>query len=119
MEEIRKGACKYCGQIHMIRPLRENVSDAELDDMATKMCNCSGAKVEQHIEETVENAKDAINRMCDEDVQQILMPSILPIAGSKIKAVTVAMSGGVTIKISLGKDKIRVTKTITKQEVAE
>lgn len=53
---MKTGACKYCGQTRAF-DVREAVSDAELDEMATEECTCSEARYQRERREKLERAE--------------------------------------------------------------
>ena len=54
--EERTGFCKYCGQAQMVEAAVD-VSQEELDELATRQCNCGEAKEQRKKQKRMENAE--------------------------------------------------------------
>lgn len=106
---MRNGICKYCGQIRMVK---SDAPSEDADTLASKECDCSGAKIQRDKDKKYEKAKRNIEIIFkrDPDTAEILNMAARKIADDEIDGIAVKC-GKMTAKISVtGKGTIKVTK---------
>ena len=96
---MKTGACRYCGQTRAF-DVREAVSDAELDEMATEQCDCAEAKLQRERQERLETAKRWAQREFE------ATEDLLRTVQSAIKAAFEGVADHVTVKVGRNTYKI-------------
>lgn len=118
------GVCKYCGQTKVINvPDELDMSIDDIDQQATKECNCPEATHERRKKETYDRAEAVIDSMFPSDdsmnIRYLLKKSAEMIVDGTI-AGTKIDDGSRTISIKMtGKGTIKVEKKITRKETRE
>lgn len=115
-----QGACRFCGQIHIVVPLIQDPTTDQLDEIATLACECGDARRYQNFKASEKRAQQNINTLVeDEESQKILLAAVEPIAAYKIASVQIDDGTGRKYTLKMGKDKVKITKTKTRKETAE
>lgn len=91
------GTCKYCGQTAMITTVGE-VSQAELDVMATEKCMCQEAQSERRKKERKEKLREYIRKTFDEPLDQFIHDAFELVDDVHVDDVTIKI-GSRSIKI--------------------
>ena len=105
------GCCIYCGQTKMLK-VEENVSEENLNELATEECDCISAALARKRAKTQAEAEDNVEKLFRGDLPEVadlLSASISLIVnrqiskvtidtGKKIKAQAVRLSNG-TVKV--------------------
>lgn len=91
------GTCKYCGQTAMITTVGE-VSQAELDCMATDRCMCSEASSERRKKERKEKLREYIRKTFDEPLDKFIHDAFELVDDVHVDDVTIKI-GSRSIKI--------------------
>ena len=118
---MQMGVCRFCGQTFSMEILGE-ASEAQLEEHATRMCNCPEAKSYQGVIEAKEKAARNIEVLFEKfpAAKEILKAAVEPVAGGAIKSVTVNLEGGVKGTLKLGSSgKVRLKKTTTTTDEIE
>jgi hypothetical protein len=74
-EQKNQGFCQYCGQAAIIETVGE-VSQAELDSMATDKCNCKEAQTERRKRERREKINKYVDKKFPECLRQFVHDAI-------------------------------------------
>ena len=107
MEAI--GTCKYCGQTAMITTVAE-VSQAELDCMATDKCMCQEAQSERRKKERKEKLREYIRKTFDEPLDKFIHDAFEIVDDQHVDDVTIK-TGSKSIKIWRDSDLFTHIKT--------
>lgn len=108
--ETSYGTCKYCGQVHHMNTTGQ-CTEEQLNDWATGMCDCPGAKVEKKRETTAEKARGNIEKLFREHY---------PVVRNIIAGITVDTGHGIKGKVSLtGKGNVKVEQIVSKKTSLE
>ncbi len=108
---MRKGVCKYCGQVRMVTSEALTPQD-DVDAFASKECNCLEAQLQRKNDRKYEKAKRNIEIIFknDPETAEILDMAARKIADDAIDGIAVKC-GKMTAKVSgTGKGTIKVTK---------
>lgn len=120
--EIRYGTCKYCGQINRMDTVGQ-CTEKQLNDWATEMCDCSGARVEKKRAETAEKARSNIEKLFREnypDTADILRMAVGPVTKNIIAGITVDTGHGIKGKVTLtSKGKVKVEQIVSRKTSLE
>lgn len=120
--ETSYGICKHCGQVHHMQTSGP-CTEEQLDEWATGMCDCSGAKAEKRRKETGEKAKTNIEKLFREhypETADILRYATAAVIQYKIASITVDTGHGIKGKVTLtGKGKVRVEQIVSKKTSLE
>lgn len=97
--EMRKGACKNCGQIGMVEA--PDISQDKIDEMVTKRCNCYESvfmreeeERKQRIRNHVANAVKGIETMFADwpEVRNLFIDKAQSVSEGTISSITVKMA---------------------------
>lgn len=120
--ETSYGTCRYCGQIHHMNTTGQ-CTEEQLNDWATGMCNCTGAKMEKKRHTSEEKAKSNIEKLFRENYPEtadLLRQAVGPVVRSLIAGITVDTGHGIKGKVTLtGKGKVKVEQTVSKRTSLE
>lgn len=120
--ETSYGTCKYCGQIHHMNTTGQCTED-QLNDWATDLCSCSGAKMEKIRKTSEEKANTNIEKLFREsypETADLLRQAVGPVRRSIIAGITIDTGHGIKGKVSLtGKGKVRVEQIVSKKTSLE
>lgn len=116
------GVCKYCGQI-MTLQVPESFSQDVIDEEATRKCSCPEAVAETKMNESITNAEGAIKEFFAEregleDLEDLLMSAVVPLAKGRISKVSIA-KGGYVGTMKPGKEGIKISLKYTTEESIE
>ena len=103
------GTCKYCGQTAMITTVAE-VSQAELDCMATDKCMCQEAQSESRKKERKEKLQQYIKKTFEEPLDRFIHDAFEIVDDQHVDDVTVR-TGSKSIKIWRDSDLFTHIKT--------
>ena len=103
------GTCKYCGQTAMITTVGE-VSQAELDVMATDKCMCQEAQSERRKKERKEKLRDYIRKTFEEPLDRFIHDAFEIVDDCHVDDVTIK-TGSKSIKIWRDSDLFTHIKT--------
>lgn len=120
--ETSYGTCKYCGQVHHIQTTGQ-CTEEQLNDWATEMCNCSGAKLDKKRAATEEAAKNNIEKLFREsypETADLLRQAVNPVVRNMIAGIAIDTGHGIKGKVTLtGKGKIKVEQIVSKKTSLE
>ena len=120
--ETSYGTCKYCGQIHHMNTTGQ-CSEEQLNDWATEMCSCAGAKIEKKRHTSEEKAKDNIEKLFRENYPEaadLLRQAVNPVVRSIIAGITIDTGHGIKGKVTLtGKGKVKVEQIVSRKTSLE
>lgn len=120
--ETSYGTCKYCGQVHHMQTTGQ-CTEEQLNDWATEMCNCSGAKMEKNRKTSEEKAKNNIEKLFRENYPEtadILKAAVNPVVRNLVASITVDTGHGIKGKVNLtGKGKVKVEQIVSRKTSLE
>ena len=120
--ETRYGTCKYCGQIYHMDTVGQ-CTEEQLNDWATGMCDCSGAKMEKRRATTAEKARNNIEQLFRDnypDTADLLRMAVGSVVKNIIAGITVDTGHGIKGKVTLtSKGKIKVEQIVSKKTSLE
>lgn len=120
--ETSYGTCKYCGQIHHMNTTGQ-CSEEQLNDWATGMCSCAGAKMEKKRQTSEEKAKNNIEKLFREhypETADLLRQAVSPVVRNLIAGITIDTGHGIKGKVTLtNKGKVKVEQTVSKKTSLE
>lgn len=111
---VQQGTCKFCKNLRMIET-EEDLTQAELDRIATEECDCPDALVERNRRIKIEAAREYINNEFDkaeqQDVRGVFRNAVDAVIYRRIEAVSVKMAKH-TYKVDRDSDgDIRIQRT--------
>lgn len=114
------GTCKYCGQVReTFVPEEIEETQENLDRLATEQCDCEKAEKEREKRQTAEKGKSTLKKILSRWPEAAEEAEVLVnmISSGTLEAVTLKVSMGTTVKVSINsKGNIVVNKTTTIQE---
>lgn len=116
------GACKFCGQI-MTLEVPDKFTQEDIDQEATKKCNCPEAEAITKQQEMIASAEGMIrdffrDREGMDAIKLLLLSAVEPIAKGEIGAISIS-KGGYTGTMKPGKDSIKVSLKYTTVDSVE
>ena len=122
------GTCRFCGQTHMIQT-EDKWTGPQLDEEATRICDCEEAKAYQDIATKHERAKKRIDELCGEgagenhlsvDITDGLKVFADQVCDKHVKEIVVTVTSGEKIRIKmLAKDKVKIERSQTNVKAFE
>ena len=109
--DMRKGVCRYCGQVRMVSS-EPSAQQTDVDTIASKECDCTEAKIQKSRDQRYEKAsQNIVNIFPDKkEITEILDMAARMIVNYKIDSVAVKC-GKVTAKVSTtSKGSIKVSR---------
>lgn len=111
------GTCKYCGQVRTV-PFHDNLTDEDMDRIATEECDCPKAEYEKKVRYEVAKAQNAIEKIILPRYQktaEMLTLAADSMARDEIAAVQITEGDGakVTAKTTSKGIAIKIVDTIT------
>lgn len=106
-----QGTCKYCKQIRIVMVGDdENLTQEQIDDRATRGCNCDTAREMQRREDTYNDAMATIKAMqiIDSDTKDILDRVARKVANGDYDSATITTTYNVRLRVAMQKGKIIV-----------
>lgn len=120
--ETSYGTCKHCGQIHHMNTTGQ-CTEEQLNDWATEMCDCAGAKIEKRQKKTEEKVKNNIEKLFREsypETADILRQAVAPVVKSTIASITIDTGHGIKGKVTLtSKGTVKVEQSVSKKTSLE
>ncbi len=118
----KEGTCKYCGQIKLMN-IPETFNQEDIDDEATRACDCAEARAYTKREENIAGAESGIRDLFKDleelnDVKKLMLDAVRPVAESKISKISIS-KGRYTAGMKPGKDAIKVSLKYTEEETRE
>lgn len=115
----RLGRCKYCDQTMTIE-VPESFTDSQIDDEATKKCDCPEAHAIAERESAINLAEGQIKEFFKDkaylsEVKDMLLNSVRPVAEHKLQSITIKKE---EYKISI-KNGTKGVKAIITQTISE
>lgn len=122
------GECRFCGQQHMVCAM-EKWTQPQLEEEATKMCDCDEAKAYQDALTKHDRAKKRIDELCGEgagadQLREEIVDGLKKftdlICDKALKEVVVIVTSGAKVRVKmLAKDKVKIERSRTKVEAFE
>ncbi|MBU9728286.1 hypothetical protein [Diplocloster modestus] len=122
------GMCRFCGQTHMIQT-EDKWTDPQLEEEATRICECDEAKAYQDSVTKKERTKKRIDELCGEgagsnfihaDIADGLKKFADYICDKRVKEISVTVTSGEKVKIKmLAKDKVKIERSKTNIKMFE
>lgn len=124
--ETKQGACRFCGQIRALE-VDNTWKPAELDELATELCECVDASWYATQKRRKENAAKAVEEQfgaegerCKPEVLSLLEAAVNEVAEMRVNSVSIDIGNNVKAKIGMNnKGLIKVEKTKTQKETRE
>lgn len=119
MERI--GYCMYCRQSQML-DVREFMTQDELNQDVTEVCNCEGAKIAREKVKKKDEAVKNIEILFEDlpDIANILTGVVIPIVEGKVSKVVIDTGKKVKAQVTrVSKDNIKVERSETSKTVME
>lgn len=113
------GTCKYCHQIRAVEHVPESATQYERDAIATRECNCKGAKEAREIDYQIQRAKAAIRQIVskkDEDAAKIFAAGLRAMVEGDIQSIQVKARNGMKYQMARKEKKIVVKSVETNEE---
>lgn len=111
-----QGTCSFCGQSRFVKMF----PGEDPDTVATRDCECSEARTERSIKNTIFAVMKGIDKRLDyisEDLRNKLKVWIEPVARGEVKAITLTMDAATVIKITNKRD--NPTCIVTRRDIEE
>lgn len=111
------GTCKYCGQMRQV-PFSENLTDEDMNRIATEECDCDKAMYERNVRHEVAKAQNAIEKIILPRYQktaEVLMFMADSLARGNANAIQITQGDGakVTARATSKGIAIKIVDTIT------
>lgn len=97
------GTCHYCGQSVMLETVGE-LTEEQLDAMATEICKCPEAQSAQRQKERREKIESFVKRHFDEPQYHFIEEVIEIVEAEEVSEVTFKLTDDRSVKIWLDKD---------------
>lgn len=124
MQDIYYGTCRFCGQMRAMDQCPENSSKEDLQEMATRLCDCSEAVHYRVVQSQIESAQGKVTELFtenaefygfqpldDEHILELINQIIILVANGWIKSGQVQLLGRNKAKISMtNKGEIKVER---------
>lgn len=101
------GCCEYCGQTVLLDGgdnLPFPLTEAELNEMATKKCSCPQAKSERRKAETREKINEFIETEVAEEARDFVRAAVDMIKGYQCDSICLQTNDGWKVTVKLNKD---------------
>ena len=116
------GFCRCCGQSVTIKNSGLETQE-QVDEEATRNCNCPGAETLREREERIATALKKLKALTNgnhKEIKEILDEAIKLAAVGKVKSITVKSGDKTTYKINVtATGKIKITKEVKETETEE
>ena len=121
MKDVQ-GACKFCGQFRAMQ-VPDSFTQADIDEEATKKCDCVDAQADTRIKENIANTEGTIGEFFKdkeglEELKELLLTAVKPLAEYKISSISVS-KGPYTGTMKPGKDGIKILLKYTTTDSVE
>lgn len=118
-----KGACKHCGQI-IILDIDEDAafSQQEIDELASKRCDCEIAKIQRDIENSISDAIEDVDKMFpeSENIRGYVKQACELVGREYVENITIKIDSRTKAQIKkTTKGKIRVERVVKNTESRE
>lgn len=116
MSITRQGVCKCCGQVVMVETFSSEVTEEELNDMATEKCDCDGAVYLQTLARKKKIGEAKVTALFDKEpeVRDLLIKAIPLLYNTALKSITVKCGSGVKGSMKLNsEDDVTANRTYT------
>ena len=128
-DEAIMGACRFCGQMHQTT----GVTQEEADRIATRVCQCDGAKRERRLREIIRDAKeraemlfgdggklDGFTPIDSQGVKALIDAAVELVACGDLNTLTMEIDGCGAAKITATKTGgVRITRSRKMQKSEE
>lgn len=117
----RLGTCRFCHQQRYVEHVDENLSQNEINDIATRECDCEEAARARELSNSVRAVAYSIgkNENIYQEVKDAITGCLEPIAEGYIQSVTMKVDDLTTVKISLKKGRLTCVHTIKEDTVMD
>ena len=115
------GCCIYCGQTQLV-VAGEDLTEDEINKLATLQCNCDEAQALQKVEQKKTYAEANIKRLFEGDcagLRHVLLESTGCLAAQNIKKITVTTADGVRETLTAKENSIKCERTVTDKKSLE
>lgn len=107
------GTCVFCGQNKIVQ-FADNLTDEDMDKLATQECSCEGASLERKVQHIAETARKAIKMIVEpkyEETAQAMEILADPMARDMIQSFQVVEGDNVKVFMKRVKSGIEVKTT--------
>lgn len=115
------GCCVYCEQTQLV-VAGEDLTEDEINKLATLQCNCDEAQALQKVEQKKTYAEANIKRLFEGDcagLRHVLLESTGCLAAQNIKKITVTTADGVRATLTAKENSIKCERTVTDKKSLE
>lgn len=115
------GCCIYCGQTKLVVG-GDELTQEEIDKIATLQCGCDDAQALQKIEQKITYAQANIERLFAADggaVMEVLLNAVEPLACQRIKKATLVTGEGIRATLTAKENSIKVERVETNKKALE
>lgn len=115
------GCCIYCGQTQLV-VAGEDLTEDEINKLATLQCNCDEAQALQKIEQKKTYADANIKRLFENDgagLKQIMLSATGCLAAQNIKKISITTAEGVRATLTAKENSIKCERTVTDKKSLE
>lgn len=117
----RLGMCRHCHQQRYVECVDEELNQAEIDDIATRECDCEDARRARELSNSVMAVAESIRRNAEmyTEVKDAITACLEPVAEGYIQSVSMKVDDLTTVKISLKKGRLTCVRTVKEDTVID
>lgn len=121
MKDVQ-GKCRFCGQYQMLS-VPDSFNDVDIEDEATKKCDCAEAQADTKIKENIANTEGAIKDFFKDKenlsvLKELLLAAVKPLAEYKINKISISKAG-YTGSMKPTKDGIKISLKYSTEDSVE
>lgn len=117
----RLGTCRHCHQQRYVECVDIELSQGEIDDIATRECDCEDARRARELSNSVLAVSESIRRNASmfREVKEAITACLEPVAEGYIQNITMRVDDLTTVKISLKKGRLTCVRTVKEDTVID
>lgn len=114
IRETRMGTCYYCHQQRFVEAVDTETTQEEVNEIATRECDCEEARIARELSNTVAAVKRNIEENMDlrPDLETAVKAMLEPVAAGQAKNCTIKVDDNTVIKIYVNKGRLNCVRTI-------
>lgn len=114
IRETRTGTCYYCHQQRFVEHCSTDMTQDEVNEEATRECDCDEARIARELSNTVAAVKRNIEENMDlrPDLKEAVKAMLEPVAAGQAKNCTIKVDDNTVIKINVSKGRLNCVRTV-------
>lgn len=119
-DNMRKGVCKYCGQVRMVTS-DSLTEQTDVDALASKECDCPEAKIQRNREQRYEKARQNIVKIFKDRLEmvEILCTGARGIANNEIDGIAIKCGKKTAKASATSKGTIKISRVEKNEDSLE